>query len=140
MPFGSVITNQTAPFYEQYLSANWSGVQIGQGQSWQPGLGGITMPFYGEIFVDLWVQVSYTYTILRAEVWPATPIAPSNYYAGKVCEWDRNGGYFTVPMFGRWAPLAAGTYFDLTIQVRDIVSDGVCGIVGFAAIIRAQAY
>jgi hypothetical protein len=100
-----------------YISASWSGVQIVQNQNWRPGLGGMTMPFTGDIFVDLWVQTDYIAgaTYLASSVWPATPIGPTNYYAGKVSQWDNYGGTFPVPFFGRWANLAVGTYFDLTI-------------------------
>lgn len=141
MPFGSQLSNQTAPYVERYLYSSWSGVEIGQGTSWQPFITSMTMPFTGDIFVDLWVQLDYGgATILNAEVWPATPIGPSNFFAGKVSQWDLYSGCYPCPMFGRWANLAAGTYFDLTIQIRNNICNGTCKILGLHGFMRAQAY
>jgi hypothetical protein len=141
VPFGSQISNQPSPFIERYISASWSGVQIVQNQNWRPGLGGMTMPFTGDIFVDLWVQTDYIAgaTYLASSVWPATPIGPTNYYAGKVSQWDNYGGTFPVPFFGRWANLAVRTYFDLTIEIRCDVSNGTMNIAGVQGFMRAQA-
>jgi hypothetical protein len=140
MPFGAQLTNQTAVFNERYIYAAWSGIQIAQGQNWQVALASMTMPFTGDILVDLFVEVAYSQTLLACQVWPATPIGPSNFWAGFVTEYNPYGGCFVVPMFGRWSNLAAGTFFDLTIQIKDIVSNGVCTINQCHGFMRAQAY
>jgi hypothetical protein len=141
MPFSSQTSNRPAPFIERYISAAWD-AYIPQQTSWTPFVTSMTMPFYGEIFVDLWVQLEYPApaTILAAEVWPATPIAPTNFFAGKASQWDLHSGTYPCPMFGRWANLAAGTYFDLTIQIRNNVCNGNCRITGAHGFMRAQAY
>jgi hypothetical protein len=141
MPFGSLISNQTGPFVEQPFNISGWGVNLSQGQTWSPQVSTFTMPFQGHIFVDLWVQTSYFNgaTILASSVWPATPLGPTNYYAGKVTQWNINTGTFPVPFFGWWANLAAGTYFDLTINIRCDICNGLMQIQQAHGFIRAIA-
>jgi hypothetical protein len=141
VPFGSQVNTQTAPFVERHIYSSWD-AYIPQQTQWNPFVTSMTMPFTGDIFVDLWVQLEYPQpaTILTVEVWPATPIGPTNFFAGKVSQWDVNSGTFPCPMFGRWANLAAGTYFDLTISIRNQICNGNCRITGCQGFMRAQAY
>jgi hypothetical protein len=139
MPFGEQITNWQTPFYETQIGASWSGVNLTQGQIWRPSVASLSMPFTGDIFVDLWVQTAYTVSILASSVFPYTSIGPSNYYAGKVCNRDVNGGTFPVPMVARWANVPVYTAFDLTIEIRCDIADGVMSIQQVAGFMRAQA-
>lgn len=141
MPFGSLFSHQPAPFVESQISTSWSGVYIGQGTNWRPGITSISMPFTGDIFVDLWVQTSYPApaTILASSVWPYTPIGPTNYFAGKVTQWNPNGGVFPVPFVARWANIAAGTFFQLTLEIRNDICNGNMGIEQVQGFLRAQA-
>jgi hypothetical protein len=141
VPFGSLLTSQTSPFVERHFYPSWSGVVLNQGGIWRPQIGTFSMPFAGTIFVDLWVQCDYINgaTILAGSVWPYTPIGPTNYFAGKVTQWDINTGTFPIPMFGYWANLAAGTYFDLTIEIRNDICNGQMRIAQAQAFLRAQA-
>jgi hypothetical protein len=139
MPFGAQITNWQTPFFEGQIGASWSGVNLTQGQVWRPTVATMSMPFTGDIFVDLWVQSSYTMSILASSVWPYTTIGPSNYYAGKVGNRDVNGGVFPVPLVARWANVPVYTSFSLTIEIRCDIADGVMSIQQVAGFIRAQA-
>lgn len=141
MPFGAQASNLPTCYTEVQFSANW-GALVGQGSQWDPGITGFTMPWTGDLFVDLYVQSSYDApaTILAVEVWPNANIAPTSAWAGKVCEADAYGGWVVTPMFGRWANLAKGTYFYLGVSIRTPVINGTHNIRGCHGSIRAQAY
>lgn len=99
------------------------------------------MPFTGDIYVDLYIQVGHDppSNILAASVWPYTPLGPTNYYAGSITQVDPNGGVYPVPFLGRWANLPAGTYFDLTLEIRCDICNGNMNIQQVQGFLRAQA-
>lgn len=143
MPFGALLSNETALFTERHIRGTWSGLTIGQGQTGTLGLASMVMPFTGDILVDVYLQLSYPgpASILAAEVWPSSQMmAATNSFVGKVCNWDVNGGSLVCPMFGRWANLAKGTNFQLTVDVKAPIVNGTCSLDSFEGFMRAQAY
>lgn len=142
MPFGTQLTTQTLPYVERHIYADWSGVSIGNEGRWQPHIYDFSMPFYGEIMVDLWVQCAWSNpaTMLALQVAMLTPISPTNHFVGKKYETEAYGGCFPTPCFGRWANLGAGTFFNLTIDIYTNSVNGTCNIQAFTGFLRAIAY
>jgi hypothetical protein len=78
-------------------------------------------------------------TVLNMSVGPATAIAPSNYFTGVKTEADAYGGWLCVPFFGRWANLAANTFFQLSIRTTVGAANGRAVASFFAGTMRLQA-
>lgn len=139
MPFGSQASNVQHYYYEQAFETDLGNYGLGQGGAVNFNVVAISMPWTGDVMVDLAVQLVYQPNILGAEVWPASSIGPSNFFAGKKQEYSTNGGYLVCPMFAKWNSLAIGTYLTIGIQVQNKVANGAVNCIRCVGSMRAQA-
>jgi hypothetical protein len=139
VPFGSQVSNVQHYYHEQYVDVGL-GQPMGNNSTWDVALSAMTMPWAGDILAEGYFQIEYSNSYTGIEIWPVTPIGPSNFFAGKVAMEDRHAGWFLIPFFGRWAGLAAGTYFQYNLQVRVLIANGTVTVRRYIGSIRAQGY
>jgi hypothetical protein len=140
MPFGAQRSDLQHYYYEAMFSTPLNLV-IAQGSNAVSDIYTVSMPWAGDILVDGWMNAYYDSgaTILNMSVGPATSIAPSNYFTGVKTEADAYGGWISVPFFGRWANLAANTYFLLSVRTTIGACNGRAVASHFSGTIRLQA-
>jgi hypothetical protein len=141
VPFGALKSNVQHHYYEQWLYTAMA-TQVAQGTSVNFNIGSpFTMPWPGDIIIDGYLNMVYDTgaTVLNAKVEQATSIAATNFWPGVKTETCGNGGWIVIPCFGRWASLAEGTLFQLTIKVTVGAVNGRAIAQQFAGSLRAQA-
>ena len=140
MPFGSLVSNIQHPYYEQYFNTALN-LAVAQGTNGFADVTSMTMPWTGDIFLTGHLQIAYDQgaTVIAVEVWPFTDIGVTNQICGKATETCGNGGIVTIPLICKWANLAGGTFFKLTIRIQVGAVNGRALANNFAGTLRAQA-
>lgn len=138
MPFGTFTSNIQHYFYESHLWVTWA-TNIPQNTSWNADVGSIVMPWTGDVEVDGWVNFQFTPTIIGAEVWSASAIAPTSTYNGTCLEYNDNGGWVVCPYFAKWSSLAIGTNLTVTLQLKCTAANGTATARSFVGSLRAKA-
>jgi hypothetical protein len=139
MPFGALVSNVQHYYYEQAFEVDLGNYGIAEGSAANFNCVDISMPWTGDVMVDLAVQLAYQPNILGAEVWPAASITPTNLWAGKKDEYSVDGGQLVCPMFAKWNNLTIGTYLMIGIQVKVTIANGGVNSIRCVGSMRAQA-
>jgi hypothetical protein len=138
MAFGDQKTNVSHYYYEQYLQADYNST-IAQGATLRTTILGNALPWNADVVIEGHANYSFSPTVCAVELWSnlSSP-APNSYYAGKICEYDDNGGWCVCTVFTRWTNISAGSTPTLNLDHKCTVANGTVALRSFVGLLRAR--